>query len=97
MMPNSGQTNIVAGNYYITVVSQGMNPTSSVIGTNTSSFTLSSFGSEAVTNLGTVGALDLLQTNAIQGGENTLDQFIIPPGTLAAEVRLDNITGLPPP
>ena len=52
---------------------------------------------QAVTNLGTVGAVgnDLLNTNVIQGGENALFQFTIPPGLPAVEVRLDNVTASP--
>ena len=96
MLPISGTSNlVVAGTYYLAVVSQGVNPTGNTIGTNTSAYTLTSFGPEGITNLGTVGAVDLLQTNAIQGGENILDQFSVPPGTLAVEARLDNVTGYP--
>ena len=57
LLPANGQSIIPAGTYYIAVVSEGLNPTASVIGTNTSSFTVASFGSEQVTNLGTVGGV----------------------------------------
>src|SRR5208282_2065582 len=65
------------------------------IGTNTSTCTAESFGVEGVTNLGTVGPVDILETNALQGGENALYQFAIPPDVPAVEVRLDNITASP--
>ena len=95
MMPVSGQSNIIAGTYYIGVASEGMNPSGSYLGTNSSSFTLRSYGVEPVTNLGPVGAIDLLSTNSLRGGQNALYQFRVPNGTPAVEVRLDNVTGGP--
>ena len=96
LLPNYSQSNYVAaGTYYLGVVSQGVNPSGSTIGTNASFYTLTSYGPQGITNLGTVGSVDILQTNAIQGGENALYQFTIPPGLLAAEVLLDNVTASP--
>jgi hypothetical protein len=93
-----GSSNIIAGTYYLAVVGQGQNPVpNAIIGTNSSIYTLESFGAQGITNLGTVGpvGLDIYQTNAIQGGENALYQFTIPPGMPAVEARLDNITASP--
>ncbi len=47
---------MLAGTYYMAVVSEGQYPgvNGNVIGTNYSSFTLHSWGPIAVTNLGTV-------------------------------------------
>ena len=95
LLPASGQSNIVAGTYYLLVASEGMNPNSPYLGTNSSSFVLTSYGVQTVTNLGAVGVTDLLNTNTLQGGENALYQFSIPPGWPAVEVRLDNVTGDP--
>jgi hypothetical protein len=95
LLPISGQSNIVAGNYYLLVASEGVNPSYPYIGSNSSSFTLTSYGVQPVTNLGTVGVSDLLSTNSLQGGDNALFRFTIPPGLNAVEVRLDNITGSP--
>ena len=95
MLPPSGQSNVIAGTYYLAVVGQGVNPVGSYIGTGTSSYTLTSFGLQGITNLGTVGATDVLQTNAIQAGESALYRFAIPAGPLAVELRLDNVTGSP--
>jgi hypothetical protein len=95
LLPASGQSNIVAGTYYLLVASEGQNPSYPYIGTNSSSFTLPSYGVEPVLNLGPVGGADLLNTNNLQGGENALYQFSIPPGLNAVEVRLDNVTGSP--
>ena len=96
LLPDYYQSNFVpAGTYYLGVVGQGVNPSGSTIGTNSSTYTLTSYGPQGITNLGTVGSVDILQTNAIQGGENALYQFTIPPGPLAVEVRLDNVTASP--
>ena len=95
LLPASGQSNLVAGTYYLLVASEGVNPNSPYLGTNSSSFILTSYGVSAVTNLGTVGVADLLNTNTLQGGENALYRFAIPPGLPAVEVRLDNVTGSP--
>ncbi|MGD1084295.1 MAG: hypothetical protein ABSA47_06010 [Verrucomicrobiota bacterium] len=98
LLPNYYYSNfVVAGTYYLGVVSQGVNPGSDTIGTNSSTYTLTSYGPQGITNLGTVGpvGMDIYQTNAIQGGENALYQFAIPPGMPAVEVRLDNVTASP--
>src|SRR5206468_6182245 len=42
LMPYTGQSNIVAGTYYLAVASEGMNPNYPYLGTNSSSFTLTS-------------------------------------------------------
>jgi hypothetical protein len=98
MLPVNAQSYsnyVVAGTYYLAVIGQGMNPSGSTIGSNSSFYALNSFGVQAITNLGTVSTTDILQTNAIQGGENALYQFTIPPGLPAVEVRLDNVTASP--
>jgi len=98
MLPVNAQSYsnyVVAGTYYLAVIGLGVNPSGSTIGTNSSFYALNSFGVQGITNLGAVGATDILQTNAIQGGENALYQFTIPPGLPAVEVRLDNVTASP--
>jgi hypothetical protein len=95
LLPAAGQSNIVAGTYYLLVASEGMNPSYPYLGTNFSSFVLTSFGVESVSNLGPTSATDILTTNSLQGGENAFYQYSIPPGVPAVEVRLDNVTGGP--
>ena len=95
LLPASGQSNIVAGTYYLTVASEGMNPSAPYLGTNSSAYVLTSFGVESVSNLGPTSVTDILVTNSLQGGENAFYQFSIPPGVPAVEVRLDNVTGGP--
>ncbi len=95
LLPSSGQSNLVAGTYYLLVASEGMNPTYPYLGTNSSAYVLTSFGVESVSNLGPTSATDILTTNSLQGGENAFYQFSVPPGVPAVEVRLDNVTGGP--
>jgi hypothetical protein len=92
---NSYSNFVDAGTYYLAVIGQGVNPSGSTIGKNSSFYTLTSFGVQGITNLGTVSTTDILQTNAIQGGASALYQFTIPPGLPAVEVRLDNVTASP--
>ena len=99
MMPVSGQSNIVAGTYYIGVASEGMNPHSPYLGTNSSSFTLTSYGVMGVTNVGTVdntGLTDIIITNSNEGGQFGAYQFSVPVGTLSLAVSLENVTGIRP-
>src|SRR5439155_20099606 len=77
LLPTAPQSSIVAGTYYLLVASEGMNPNTPYLGTNSSSFVLTSYGVQPATNLGTVGVADLLNTNNLQGGENALYQFTI--------------------
>jgi large repetitive protein len=95
LLPNPGQTNIVAGTYYLLVASEGVNPSPPTIGSNSCSYVLTSYGVQTVTNLGVVGLADILSTNNLQGGENALYRFSVPFSTNALEVRLDNVTGSP--
>lgn len=96
LLPPQGETNIPAGAYFLAVVSEGRNPPSgSNVGTNTSSFTITSLGAMPVVNLGNAGGADLVQAGALPGGDVAAYQFTVPPGTLNLEVRLENRTGSP--
>ncbi|MBI5384190.1 MAG: LamG domain-containing protein [Verrucomicrobia bacterium] len=99
LLPDYGQTNLTAGTYYLTVVGEGNDPINGgCVGTNTCNFTLTSFGALAFTNLGVLdasGATDLVRTNGQEGGEIKAFQFMVPPGTLAFEVSLENRVGNP--
>ncbi len=76
-----------------------MNPSGGTIGTNLSSYTLGSYGSLNVTNLGTVdatGLTDLRVTNGLSlAGQMCAYTFTVPPNTLSLEVSLTNTTGSP--
>ena len=96
LLPPQGDTNLPAGTYYLAVVSEGRNPPSANnVGTNTTSFTITSLGTMPVVNLGTAGGADLVQAGALPGGDLAAYQFTVPPGTLNLEVRLENRTGTP--
>ena len=95
LLPSSGSAPLPSGAYYLLAASEGVNPTTWNAGSNASQSTLASFGAVGVTNLGTVGVVDLRATNALQGGESSLYQFTVPASTAAIEVRLDNRVGNP--
>ena len=97
LLPPTGQSNVIAGRYYLAVVSVGQNPTfaSSRSGTGTSTATLTSLGVLAPIQLGTLSGPDLTQAGAILGGETQPYQFTIPANTLAVEVWLENRVGNP--
>jgi hypothetical protein len=92
-LPLAGQSTIPGGTYYAAVVSEGMNPVSSRIGSNSCNVTLTSFGSLVYSNLGTITATDTVRTNSLEGGETKIYQFTVPPGAPALEVRLEDKTG----
>ena len=101
MMPIYGQTNIVAGTYYLAVMSQGTNsiPAYSTIGGGSSSYVLGSYGSLNITNIGTVdptGMTNLLETNGLsKAGQICAYSFSVPSNTISIEVILTNKTGTP--
>jgi hypothetical protein len=98
LLPNSGQSNIVAGTYYLALASEGMNPNPPVIGSNSSSFTFTSFGTMSVSNIGTVdntGVTDILVTNNNEAGQHSVFQFAVPSATLSLAVSLENRVGNP--
>ncbi len=86
------------GTWFLAVVGEGRNPSANRVGTNTTSFTLTSQGNPVPVNLGTInppGGADLLVTNSLEGGEGRLYTFSVPPGTTSFEVKLDHLTGVP--
>ena len=89
------EATLTNGNYYIAVVSEGMNPNPgySYIGTNASSYTLYSLGPVVTNQLGTVdpsGNTDLTLNDSVEGSDFKFYSFTVPPGTLSLEVHLDN-------
>ncbi|MBC8097544.1 MAG: PPC domain-containing protein, partial [Akkermansiaceae bacterium] len=96
LLPQPGQDRIASGVYYLAVTSEGQNATNqNNIGTDSSSFTLSSLGEIPITNLGEVGGVDLVDTNSLAGGETRIYQFNVPLGVQTVEARLQNRTGNP--
>ncbi|HWH70969.1 MAG TPA: hypothetical protein VNT26_16390, partial [Candidatus Sulfotelmatobacter sp.] len=101
LLPPEGQTNLPAGLYYVAVVSEGVgsrepNGWSSGdgwMGTNTSSYVLESKGQLAATQLGTLGATDLVYADALEGGELKAYHYLVPAGVASLEVRLEQVVG----
>ena len=91
------QTNLVAGTYYIAVISEGMNPNGSTIGTNSAGYQLTSYGVATTNQIGNLlpAGPDITTSDSLLGGEVKLYQFTVSPGVLAMEVRLDNRTANP--
>jgi large repetitive protein len=95
LLPLNNQNAILAGDYYLAVVSEGVNPSSNVAGNATSSGTLASNGSPAITNLGTASLAPLTQAVSLAGAQTKGYQFTVPEGIVSLEVQLNNRTGNP--
>ncbi len=96
LLPLDNQDSLQAGDYYIAVVSEGVNPSDTAhIGTGTSSGVLTSLGALATTDLGAASAAGLTQPVSLEGGQLKSYAFTIPAGTASLEVRLDNRVGNP--
>ena len=95
LLPPNNQNAILAGDYYIAVVSEGVNPPANVIGTGTSTGTLASNGPIPVTNLGTASLTPINQAVTLAGAQVKGYQFTIPQGVVSLELQLNNRTGNP--
>jgi hypothetical protein len=96
LLPFPGQTNIIPGTYYLAAVSEGLNPASATrIGTDTSSFTLTSVGDIPVVDLGTASLTEVVRAETLEGGESRFYRFTVPPTAQAVEMRLENRIGHP--
>ncbi len=98
LYPRTTEAFVTNGTYYVAVASEGMNPYSSRIGSNSCSFVLESLGPVATNMLGTVdpsGLTDITYADSLGGADIKFYQFSVPPGTLTLEVRLENRVGNP--
>src|SRR5262249_46633498 len=95
LMPESGQTNISGGEYYLAVASEGQNPNGNNIGSGSSSYTLGSLGPLPVVDLGTLNSTALVTNVAVDGGEVAAYRFAVGPGVLTLQTRLENRAGNP--
>jgi hypothetical protein len=95
LLAANGQTNIPAGDYFIGVTSEGLNPLYPRAGINSVSYTLTSLSPLPLQDLGAVGASDILVTNTLEAEENKTFQFTIAPSTPAVDLRLENRVGNP--
>ncbi len=96
-LPQSGQSVIPGGTYYILVASEGQNPNTpyGYTGSNSCNFVLSSYGSLAYTNLGTISPTETARTNSLESGEIKVYQFTAPAALAALEIRLTDKIGIP--
>jgi hypothetical protein len=91
VLPRNDEDFIVAGDYYIAAISEGINPpNNSTIGTGTSSGVITSLGALVVTDLGAASTSGITQPVSLVGGQVKAYRFSVPPGTAALELRLDN-------
>jgi hypothetical protein len=95
LLPPNNQNQILAGDYYLAVISEGVNPPNNVIGTGSSSGTLASNGSPAITNLGAASLTPITQAVSLVGAQVKGYQFTVPEGVVSLEVQLNNRTGNP--
>ncbi len=95
LLPVSGQSTIPAGDYYLGVGSEGVNPSGQTMGPGTISATINSLGAPVPLNLGTVSGSDLVQADTLLCSEAKTYQFTVPAGVSALEVKLENRLGEP--
>jgi hypothetical protein len=96
LLPDSGQTNLTLGTYYLAVVGEGVAVTgATMIGGGGGGFTLTSVGPASITSLGSISDSDILVTNSLQGGEAALFQFSVPSQYQTVEASLQNTIGNP--
>jgi len=99
--PNPGSSTIAAGDYYITVVGEGLDPSDDVhVGSGTGSYVLQSLGEVTVSESPTASELQLDAPlrwigEALSYGEQRVYRLTVPPGFSSMEFRLLNQSGYP--
>jgi large repetitive protein len=95
LVPEANQDYIPGGDYYLAVVSEGVNPGLATIGNGSSGYVLQSLGQPKINNLGALGAADLRMTASLAGGQFSIYTFTVPVGVASFEVILTNRVGAP--
>lgn len=96
LLPDDGETLIPGGDYYLMVVSEGVGPTTSDVGSGCSSAVLHSLGVDPVVDLGALHAgAKLTQSVQYDGGDVRLYQFTVDADNEAIELRLSERVGTP--
>jgi hypothetical protein len=95
MLPNTSQDLLPAGDYYLAVVSEGVNPGATIIGTGNAGGVITSVGTLAVKNLGSATVAGTTEPVVLAGGQIKAYQLVVDPGTESLEVRLEGTVGYP--
>jgi hypothetical protein len=96
ILPPDNTDFLIAGDYYLAVVSEGQNPADTGhTGSGNCSGTLTSRGSLVVPNLGAVSGAGPSQAVTLVSGQMKGYHFTVPVGTQALEMRLNNRVGNP--
>lgn len=96
LLPENNSDFITAGDYYLAIVGEGLNPPSStVLGTGSSSATFTNLGTPGVQDLGEVSPAGITQAVTLAGAQVKAYRFTLPAGAASMEVRLNNRVGNP--
>ncbi|MDF7800674.1 BACON domain-containing protein [Pontiellaceae bacterium B1224] len=96
LLPENGEINIPAGDYYLMVVSDGQQPSGNTIGTGTSAAILHSWGEADVIDIGILNSPGTTtQTGSYGKGEIRRYSFTVPAGVQNMQIRLDDRVGSP--
>lgn len=95
VFPDLDKTTLTPGIWYFAVGSEGAAPADSRIGTGSASYTLTSSGPAAVTDLGNPAVAPRTHTAALEATDRAFYTFDIPAGVTSLEVQLENVTGNP--
>lgn len=96
LLPENGATSLQAGTYYVTAVSEGLAPTSSLMGDGLASGTLTSVTPAPSTHLGALTSSVPLEVPIdLKGGDSSVYRLTVPAGMKVLEAYLTNRVGNP--
>lgn len=96
LLPPTGTSSVLPGDYYIAAISEGFEPASSQrTGASPSSGIMTARGFVQVTDMGTATSAGVTRAVSLAGGQVKLYRATVPPGTESLEVRLTNRVGNP--
>ena len=98
LLPGSGTNALAPTTMYIAVVSEGVNPVTTRIGTNTSTYTLETSTNSLVgtNSLGQVASRDLERDVKLESGQVEAYKFKIPRFTPGVKVTVEQLTNTTP-
>lgn len=94
-LPQNGETALAAGDYYVAVISEGLNPQPETgsVGSGSANATLRNAGPLAITPLGQPTLAGVSHNFTLLPGQIKAVEFTIPAGLLGMELRLTAATG----